>query len=143
LTAACGSAQILNGINLKLGAKEVVAPLGRNGVGQTTLLKSIMGIVPAAGGSVAFLGSGVSKLPTYQIAKSGIGYVPQGRGTFDKLTVEENLRIGLQARREPSDEIPSFTTLGIPRSQCRLMSRPSVRLRVFRLSDATKARIKF
>lgn len=108
LTAGYGSAQILNGTNIHLRSKEVVALLGRNGVGKTTLLKSVMGIVPSTGGSIVLEDQDIASLPTHAIAKLGIGYVPQGRGVFDKLTVEENLRMGLRACAKPTDEIPAF-----------------------------------
>lgn len=108
LTSGYGSAQILNGVNLELGDKEVVAVLGRNGVGKTTFLKSIMGIVPPAAGSVLLEGREISGHPTHEIARYGIGYVPQGRGIFGKLTVEENLRMGLRASRKPATAIPDF-----------------------------------
>lgn len=108
LTSGYGSAQILNGTNIELRNKEVVALLGRNGVGKTTLLKTIMGIVPSTSGSVFFREQDIAALPTFVVAKLGIAYVPQGRGIFDKLSVEENLRMGLRAATTPTDEIPSF-----------------------------------
>jgi len=108
LTAGYGSAQILNGASLELKNKEVLALLGRNGVGKTTLLKSIMGIVRSTDGNILLGSKDISKVAIHEIALSGIGYVPQGRGIFDKLTVEENLRMGLRSRPDGSDEIPSF-----------------------------------
>jgi urea ABC transporter ATP-binding protein UrtE len=114
LTAAYGSAQILNGVNLAVGKGEVVALLGRNGVGKTTLLKSLMSIVPATGGKVELNGKSITSKPTHAIAKAGIGYVPQGRGIFDKLTVEENLRMGLRANPSSSADIPDFVFQRFP-----------------------------
>lgn len=108
LTSGYGSAQVLNGVDLQVKKKEVVALLGRNGVGKTTLLKSIMGILPVRGGRVELDGEKVDHLPTFSIARRGLGYVPQGRGIFDKLTVEENLRMGLRACRKRTDRIPDF-----------------------------------
>ena len=108
LTAAYGSAQILNGVELNIGKKEVVALIGRNGVGKTTLLKTIMGIVPSTGGEVHFEQQNITQIPTYKIAKKGIGYVPQGRGIFGKLTVEENLLMGLRAANDPAAGIPQY-----------------------------------
>ena len=107
LTAAYGSAQILNGVRLDVGEGEVVALLGRNGVGKTTLMKTAMGLVPATGGQVSLHGRDVTNMPTHGIARAGIGYVPQGRGIFDKLTVEENLRMGLRANPSASADIPA------------------------------------
>lgn len=108
LTAGYGSARILNGIDLSVAPREVVALLGRNGVGKTTLMKAIMGIVPPASGSVTFLDAEIAGWPTHRIARGGIGYVPQGRGIFDKLTVEENLLMGLRSLDRPSNVIPDF-----------------------------------
>lgn len=108
LTSAYGSAQILNGVNLEVGKGQVLALLGRNGVGKTTLLKTIMGIVAPTGGEAVVNGRATSSLRTHDIAKAGIGYVPQGRGIFDRLTVEENLKMGLRANPSASADIPAF-----------------------------------
>jgi branched-chain amino acid transport system ATP-binding protein len=108
LKSAYGSAQILNGVNLEVNKGEVLALLGRNGVGKTTLLKTIMGIVEPMGGEVFVDGRPATSLSTHNIAKAGIGYVPQGRGIFDKLTVEENLKMGLRANSSRSASIPAF-----------------------------------
>jgi len=108
LTGGYGSAQVLNGVDLNVNTKEVVALLGRNGVGKTTLLKSIIGVLPPKGGKVLIDGEPVERMPTFAVARRGISYVPQGRGIFDKLSVEENLQIGLRACRKRSDSIPDF-----------------------------------
>ena len=108
LTSAYGSAQILNRVNLDVGKGEVVALLGRNGVGKTTLLKTIMGIVAPTGGETVLDGRTIAAMRTHEIAKAGVGYVPQGRGIFGKLTVEENLRMGLRANPSSSADIPGF-----------------------------------
>ncbi len=108
LTAAYGSAQVLNGVDLELGHKEIVALLGRNGMGKTTLMKSLMAIVPVSGGRVRLGERDITGLRTHEIAKSGVGYVPQGRGIFDKLTVEENLRMGMRALPNGAGGVPEF-----------------------------------
>ncbi len=108
LTAAYGSTQILNGVDLEVGKGEVVALLGRNGVGKTTLLKTIMGIVRPKSGETALDGRVITHTRTHDIAKAGVGYVPQGRGIFDKLTVEENLKMGLRANPSTSADVPAF-----------------------------------
>jgi len=90
-----GKSHILQGISLEVSEGALVGVLGRNGVGKTTLLKSIMGLVPPRAGSVVFNGQEISRLPAYRIPRLGIGYVPQGRHIFPTLTVRENLRIGL------------------------------------------------
>jgi urea transport system ATP-binding protein len=80
--------------------------MGRNGMGKTTLLRSIMGLLPVAAGQVIFDGQDLCTLPAEDRAHLGIGYVPQGREIFSQLTVEENLRVGLAARRTPSRVVP-------------------------------------
>lgn len=108
LVSSYGSTRILSGVDLELGLREVVAVIGRNGVGKTTFLKTIMGIVPTVSGGVFFENRDISALSTHEVAKAGLGYVPQGRGIFDKLSVEENLRMGLRARSATTDSIPGF-----------------------------------
>ena len=95
--AAYGMSQVLNGIALTVAAGEAVALLGRNGVGKTTLLRTIVGLHPANTGSIAFDERNVVKMPAYRRARLGIGYVPQGRGIFPQLTVAENLSVGASA----------------------------------------------
>ncbi len=80
--------------------------MGRNGVGKTTLLKSIMGLLPTQSGHIVWRGEPIEKQAAYKRAPLGIGYVPQGREIFPLLTVEENLRIGLKARKDGVKEIP-------------------------------------
>jgi branched-chain amino acid transport system ATP-binding protein len=90
-----GKSHILQGVSLEASGGELVAVLGRNGVGKTTLLKTIMGLVAPRAGSVVFEGEELRHLPAHRIPRLGIGYVPQGRHIFPTLTVRENLRIGL------------------------------------------------
>jgi branched-chain amino acid transport system ATP-binding protein len=99
LHAFYGRAHILHGVSLDAGAGEVVALLGRNGAGKSTVLKAIMGLVPPAEGEVAFDGRRVERLPPYRIARLGLGYVPEERRIFTDLTVSENLEVGRQAAR--------------------------------------------
>ena len=94
LTASYGSGHILQGVTLSISAGEIVATIGRNGVGKSTLMKAVMGLVPANGGEIAFRTRPISNLRPDQRAALGIGYVPQGREIFPELTVEENLLMG-------------------------------------------------
>jgi len=91
LQAAYGPAQVLFDITFRIGAGEVVALLGRNGMGKTTTIRTIMGLLPACGGSTFFEGLSLLGLPPYRIAQAGLGLVPEGRQIFPTLTVEENL----------------------------------------------------
>jgi urea transport system ATP-binding protein len=90
-----GGSRILRGVDLEINPGEVVALMGRNGVGKTTTLRSITGVLPIRAGSITFAGQPLDKLPMDARARAGIGYVPQGRDIFPHLTVEENLHVGL------------------------------------------------
>ena len=94
-----GSSHTLRGINLSARKGECLALLGRNGVGKTTLLKCLMGVLPVAHGTVLFNGRDITKLAPHARAKLGIAYVPQGRDIFARLTVEENLLMGMASKR--------------------------------------------
>jgi branched-chain amino acid transport system ATP-binding protein len=89
-----GESHVLHGVSLDVRAGEAVALLGRNGVGKTTLIRSIVGFTPPREGSIVFEGHAIHRLPTYRIARAGIGVVPQGRRIFSPLSVRENLAIG-------------------------------------------------
>ncbi|GAA6750043.1 urea ABC transporter ATP-binding subunit UrtE [Thermus antranikianii] len=89
--------QVLWGVSLAVDRAEAVALLGRNGVGKTTLLKTILGHLPLKSGRIVYKGRDISRLAPHHRARLGIGYVPQGRGIFPFLTVEENLKTGLAA----------------------------------------------
>ena len=93
--AAYGESQVLWGVELTVPAKSVVCLMGRNGVGKTTLLKTIMGLLPIRGGRVTLDGTDITRWSSDRRARAGIGYVPQGREIFPHLTVEENLRMAL------------------------------------------------
>ena len=91
LTAAYGESRVLFGLSFAVGAGEVVTLLGRNGMGKTTTIASVMGIVPPTGGTIRFDGRNIHGLPSYRIAQLGLGLVPEGRQVFPNLTVRENL----------------------------------------------------
>ena len=100
-----GGSHILRYVSLTAAAGQVTVLLGRNGVGKTTLLKSLMGLVPIRKGHIGFQGHTITNATPYERARAGIGYVPQGREIFNRLTVEDNLRMGL-ATQAASAEIP-------------------------------------
>ena len=93
-----GKSHILHGVSLQVGKGEVVGLLGRNGVGKSTTLKTIMGLVHASQGKVLFEGKSVTNLPAHKLARIGVAYVPEDRRIFRLLTVVENLRTGLDRR---------------------------------------------
>ena len=100
-----GGSHILRDVSLTATPGKVTVLLGRNGVGKTTLLKSLMGLVPIKSGSISFDGQPIDKATPYDRARAGIGFVPQGREIFGRLTVEENLRMGL-AYKSGSTPVP-------------------------------------
>lgn len=118
LNAHYGKVHVLRGVTLHVEAGESVALLGRNGVGKTTTLKTLMGLVPSTGGSVSFAGSDISKMAPHRIPGAGLGYVPQGRGIFPGLSVEENLLIGLT--KSPPSHITDYVFDRFPRLKERL-----------------------
>lgn len=101
-----GGSHILRGVSLQACLGKVTVLLGRNGVGKTTLLKSLMGLVPIRSGSIEFDGKPIEKATSYERARSGIGFVPQGREIFSRLTVQDNLLMGL-AYKSASTPIPA------------------------------------
>jgi branched-chain amino acid transport system ATP-binding protein len=109
LVAGYGGGRVLDGLDLGLEeADRIYALAGRNGMGKSTLLKTIMGLVPAAGGSIRWEGEEIGGLAPTEIARRGIGFVPQGRRLFAALNVEQNVRVGGLARRQ---EGPGFDEL--------------------------------
>ncbi|MBT2335508.1 urea ABC transporter ATP-binding subunit UrtE [Variovorax paradoxus] len=100
-----GGSHILRDVSFEATLGKVTVLLGRNGVGKTTLLKSLMGLVPIKSGSIELEGRAIHKATPYERARAGIGFVPQGREIFARLTVEENLRMGL-AYKSGSTPIP-------------------------------------
>ncbi len=93
-----GGSHILRNVGFEAKVGEVTVVLGRNGVGKTTLLKSLMGVVPTRTGTITLAGTDVTRATAYDRVRLGMGYVPQGREIFARLTVEENLRMGLATR---------------------------------------------
>ncbi|MGQ0653431.1 MAG: ABC transporter ATP-binding protein [Betaproteobacteria bacterium] len=100
LQTAYGRSQVLFGVSFDIARSQVVSLLGRNGMGKSTTVRSIMGIVRPRAGSIRFQGKSMEKLPSYRIAKAGLGLVPEGRQVFPNLTVRENL-VATATRRGP------------------------------------------
>jgi len=107
LNAWYGAAQILFDVNLEVGRGEVVALMGRNGAGKSTTLKAIMGMMPRRSGAISFLGQDISNAQPYQVARQGLGFVPEDRRVFSELTVLENLSVGRQGPRQFPDGSPA------------------------------------
>lgn len=97
VTAEYSGSQVLFGVNIEAKAGEITCLVGRNGVGKSTTLKSIMGLVSTPSGDITLDGTSIFKKPPYARAKAGIGYVPQGREIFPQLTVRENILLGMEA----------------------------------------------
>jgi branched-chain amino acid transport system ATP-binding protein len=106
LAAAYGQAQVLFDVSLEVGPGEAVALLGRNGAGKSTTFRAILGLIARRSGSIVFDGEDISKRPAYEIARRGLGYVPEDRRIFSDLTVEENLEVG---RQPPRRNAPTWT----------------------------------
>jgi ABC-type branched-subunit amino acid transport system ATPase component len=103
-----GRSHIVQGVSLSVGPGEVVALLGRNGVGKTTLARGIVGLLPPVAGTVRLDGAELERLPAHRIAAHGVRLIPQGRGIFPRLTTEENLRIGERLSRAPDPRVRSL-----------------------------------
>lgn len=103
-----GQSHTLWDLDLNVLQGDCIAVMGRNGVGKTTLVETIMGLLPVKTGEINFQGQDITKLASDKRASIGIGYVPQGRRIFPLLTVEDNLKIGLPARKDKSKKIPEF-----------------------------------
>jgi len=95
-----GSSHVLRGVSLALDSGEALGLLGRNGMGKTTLIRSVMGYVPATEGRISWQGRPVTGSPPERMARLGIGYVPEGRGIFPNLSVRENLVMGARDGRD-------------------------------------------
>jgi branched-chain amino acid transport system ATP-binding protein len=118
IRASIGKIAVLQGVNLRLDQGETVALLGRNGVGKTSTLRAILGLLKRTAGKVSYLGEDLANVPAHQLAAKGIGYVPQGRGLFPRLTVEENLYLGLKTK--PASAIRDEIFQRFPRLKERL-----------------------
>jgi branched-chain amino acid transport system ATP-binding protein len=100
---AYGRVKALYGVSLSAQPSEILCLLGRNGAGKTTIMKSIMGLLPVSQGSITLEGEELTNLPAHLIPRRGIGYIPQGRRLFKELTVDENIEIGLMTRKQGAD----------------------------------------
>jgi urea ABC transporter ATP-binding protein UrtE len=103
--ASYGAVPVLTGVRLALAAGEILVLFGRNGVGKTTLMRTLVGLLKPSAGRIELDGADITRLPPNQIARKGIAYVPQGRGIFPKLTVWENLLVGTRARSDRRENI--------------------------------------
>jgi urea transport system ATP-binding protein len=102
-----GGSHTLRDVGFDVPAGGCTALLGRNGVGKTTLLKCLMGVLPVRSGKIGFAGTSIANLPPYARAAMGIGYVPQGRDIFPRLSVQENLQMGLASKKSGA-KVPDF-----------------------------------
>jgi len=115
LESGYGDSVVLRQVSLRIEPGQVVCLMGRNGVGKTTLMKTIAGLLKARAGTIEYAGRDITGLPPYARARLGIGYVPQGREIFGQLTVRENLLLGLEAkpglREVPEEAVALFPAL--------------------------------
>jgi branched-chain amino acid transport system ATP-binding protein len=105
LHAGYGSAEVLFGIDLAIGASEVLAMLGRNGMGKSTLIRSILGLTAVSAGKVEVGGKDVTGWPSHRVARAGVGWVPEGRQIFTALTIEENLLVSARQGNWTMDKV--------------------------------------
>jgi urea transport system ATP-binding protein len=110
LNVAYGQSRVLHGIDLSVAPGEIVAVVGRNGMGKSTLMKSLMGVIPSKSGEVVIAGTDVAAMPSHARVKRGLAYVPQGRQIFGTMTVEENIETGrvVTGKSDIPDEIYSL-----------------------------------
>ncbi len=118
ITASIGKIPVLRGVSLKVEPGETVALLGRNGVGKTSTLRAILGLLKRTGGTASYNGVNLDSVQPHKLAALGMGYVPQGRGMFPLLSVKENLTLGLT--RAPDPEIMADIFRRFPRLEERL-----------------------
>ena len=122
INAGYGQAQVLRDFSLQVAPGEILCLLGRNGAGKTTTMQAIMGLLPLMSGAVRLDGTELNSLPTHEIPRAGIGYIPQGRRLFSGLTVAQNLEIGLRTRRHGKDTLEEVLDL-FPRLRERMDQR--------------------
>ena len=124
LRVAYGRTEVLFGVSLEVGADDFMCLMGRNGVGKTTLLNAVMGVLPVRAGRVLLDGRDITKMPAYQRAREGIGYVPQGHQVFPQLSAAENLRV-VHERVKGSDKAAIDEALDVFPALRGLLSRPA------------------
>ncbi len=115
LWARYGETPILQGVDLRVGKGEIVSLIGRNGVGKTTTMRCLIGLLAAAAGSVRLLGQDVTLFPAERRARLGMGYIPQGRHVFPRMTVDENLAVGRLIGGRQGTKLPELVFESFPR----------------------------
>ena len=129
-----GASHVLQGVDLELPRGRIAAVLGRNGVGKTTTVKTIMGLVPATSGVVALEGRGITGWPPHRVARAGVAYVPEGRLIFPDLTVVENIRVAERTREGLAARAPAHP-LSLARRADRQPRLPALRRRAADAGD--------
>ena len=122
INSGYGRAQVLRDVSLSVAPGEILCLMGRNGAGKTTMMQTIMGLLPLMSGEVRVDGQIVSTLPAHQVPRAGVGYIPQGRRLFAGLTVAQNLEIGLRARNSGPEVLEEVLAL-FPRLKERMNQR--------------------
>jgi len=119
LAGGYGGKPVLQGIDLAIWAGEVIAIIGRNGVGKTTLMRALIGLLPLSGGAIRLGGEQIGTFSAHRRARRGLGYVPQGRDVFPRMSVEENLQVGAAVRGAGASIEPAYTVFSILRERRR------------------------
>ncbi|QIL79043.1 urea ABC transporter ATP-binding subunit UrtE [Diaphorobacter sp. HDW4A] len=114
LQVGYGESNVVHQVSLQVGAGEAVALMGRNGMGKTTLLKAIIGMLPAKQGSISLDGKQLAGQPSYQRVRSGMAFVPQGRMIFPQLTVEENILVAMDRSNRSTTKVPDYVHAAFP-----------------------------
>ncbi len=122
INSGYGRAQVLRDVSLSVAPGEILCLMGRNGAGKTTMMQTIMGLLPLMSGEVLIDGQIVSTLPAHEVPRAGVGYIPQGRRLFAGLTVAQNLEIGLRARNSGPEVLDEVLAL-FPRLKERMNQR--------------------
>ena len=123
MEAGYGESMVVRDVNLEVKPGQIVCLMGRNGVGKSTLMKSIMGLIQPKSGTIHYNERNITSFPPDRRAKSGIGYVPQGREIFPQLTVEENLLLGLEAATDGRKKLPDISLRYVSRSSSNASSQ--------------------
>ena len=139
LRSGYGGKPVLQGVDLSVRDREVTAVIGRNGVGKSTLMKAVIGLLPTTDGTIRFNGTNIGAETPHERARRGIGYVPQGRDVFPRMSVEENLRVGLSISGARRADFESVYNPYSPQSSKSDVGKPLARSRAVNSSESSRS----